>query len=244
MAPRPDLADLLTRAAREINAHGDLDSTLSSVVRWLHAALPPGHHVALCLQRRPGVVETVAVSDDLVHDLEAAQHEGGEGTCPVALAGREVALADGVPGRSDWERYHPVAVRHGVTGQLSVRLDGSDRLWGALTVYATEAAHDPATGAGNGSSAFSPATERLTTLFAAHAAIALERAHREENLRIALATRRLIGQALGLAMERFELDEDLAFRYLVRLSSTANVKLRDIAQELVDEANKKASSGA
>ncbi len=38
-------------------------------------------------------------------------------------------------------------------------------------------------------------------------------------------------------MERFELDEEMAFRYLVRLSSSRNVKLRDIARELVSEAN-------
>ena len=232
MAPRPDLADLLTRAAREINAPGDLAATLSAVVHWLHTALPAGHHVGLCLQRRPGVVETVAVSDDAVHDLERAQHDGGEGTCPPAIDGRDVALAEGVPDRDDWTHYQPVARRHGVGAQVSVRLDGSERLSGSLTVYATEP------------QGISAATERLTTLFAVHAAVALERAHREENLRIALSTRRLIGQALGLTMERFELDEDLAFRYLVRLSSTGNVKLRDIAQELVDEANLKANGGA
>lgn len=237
MAPRPDLADLLTRAAREINAPGDLDSTLTAVVAWLHAALPSGHHVGLCLQRRPGLVETVAVSDEVVRELEDAQHTDGEGTCPVALDGRDVALAAAVPGREDWTHYQPVAVRHGVGAQLSVRLQASERLWGSLTVYA----YDDAAG---GPGAISPSTERLTTLFATHAAVALERAHREDNLRIALTTRRLIGQALGLAMERFQLDEDLAFRYLVRLSSTANVKLRDIAQELVDDANRKANTGA
>ena len=140
----------------------------------------------------------------------------------------------------------PVAVRHGVGAQLSVVLPGSDRLWGALTVYATDGANHGDSHGADGSTGrprITPATERLTTLFATHAGVALEHAHREENLRVALATRRLIGQALGLTMERFELDEDLAFRYLVRLSSTANVKLRDIAQELVDEANRKASGG-
>ena len=233
MAPRPDLADLLTRAAREINARGDLDATLTAVVQCLHAALPAGHHVSLCLQRRPGVVETAAVSADLVHELERAQHDGDQGTCPAALAGREVALADRVQQRDDWERYHPVAVQHGVRAQLSVRLTGAERSWGTLNVYAVD-----------GAEGISPATERLTTLFATHAALAVERAHREENLRAALDTRRRIGQALGLAMARFELDEDLAFRYLVRLSSTSNVKLRDIAEELVEEANRKANSGA
>lgn len=232
MASRSDLADLLARAAREINAPVDLESTLAAVVHWLHTSLPAHHHVGLCLQRRPGIAETVAVSDGLVHDLERAQHDGAEGTCPPTLAGRDVALVADVAERGEWRRYHPVAVQHGVGAQLSVRLDGSERLRGALNVYTTN--HQ----------AITPASERLVTLFATHAALALERAHREENLRIALSTRRVIGQALGLTMERFELDEDLAFRYLVRLSSTGNVKLRDIAQELVEQANRKADSGA
>jgi hypothetical protein len=38
-------------------------------------------------------------------------------------------------------------------------------------------------------------------------------------------------------MERFGLDEDRAFAYLVRVSSRSNVKLRDVAKEIVDRRN-------
>ncbi|MFL6135356.1 MAG: ANTAR domain-containing protein [Nocardioidaceae bacterium] len=38
-------------------------------------------------------------------------------------------------------------------------------------------------------------------------------------------------------MERYHLTEDRAFSFLVRASSHANVKLRDIAQAMVDQAN-------
>jgi AmiR/NasT family two-component response regulator len=40
-------------------------------------------------------------------------------------------------------------------------------------------------------------------------------------------------------MERYDMDEDRAFAFLVRASSHANIKLRVVAQELVDQHNAK-----
>ena len=47
----------------------------------------------------------------------------------------------------------------------------------------------------------------------------------------------MIGQAIGILMERYEMPQDRAFAFLVRSSSDANIKLRTIAQELVNERN-------
>jgi AmiR/NasT family two-component response regulator len=38
-------------------------------------------------------------------------------------------------------------------------------------------------------------------------------------------------------MEHYDMNEDRAFHFLVRASSTSNIKLRDIAEELVDKRN-------
>jgi hypothetical protein len=38
-------------------------------------------------------------------------------------------------------------------------------------------------------------------------------------------------------MERYEMNEDRAFAFLVRASSAGNIKLRAIAKELVDRRN-------
>jgi AmiR/NasT family two-component response regulator len=38
-------------------------------------------------------------------------------------------------------------------------------------------------------------------------------------------------------MERHHLDESRAFEYLTRVSSHGNIKIRDVAQEIVDLAN-------
>lgn len=57
---------------------------------------------------------------------------------------------------------------------------------------------------------------------------------RAANLHAALATREIIGQAQGILMERERITSDQAFDILRRASQHLNVKLRDIAQTLVD----------
>lgn len=54
----------------------------------------------------------------------------------------------------------------------------------------------------------------------------------------ALQSRKVIGQAIGILMERFGLDDGRAFAFLVRASSHGNIKLRDVAAELVDQGNR------
>ena len=79
----------------------------------------------------------------------------------------------------------------------------------------------------------------ITELRAQHAALVLEHAREVANLKEALATRGLIGVAIGIVMERYELDQDSAFQFLVRMSQTHNVKLRLVAQEIITAANDK-----
>lgn len=55
-----------------------------------------------------------------------------------------------------------------------------------------------------------------------------------EQMRHALASRAVIEQAKGIAMERYGLTAEVAWSWLVRTSQSRNVKLRVIAQELVD----------
>ena len=51
----------------------------------------------------------------------------------------------------------------------------------------------------------------------------------------ALQTRKVIGEAIGILMDRHAMTEDSAFAFLVRASSHANIKLRAVAQELVNQ---------
>src|SRR4051794_18376447 len=76
---------------------------------------------------------------------------------------------------------------------------------------------------------------------AAHAAVAVAAAQHIDRLGIGMARRTLNGQAVGILMERYDLDADRAFSVLVRLSSTENRKLFDIAGQLVAERRRPAN---
>jgi AmiR/NasT family two-component response regulator len=75
--------------------------------------------------------------------------------------------------------------------------------------------------------------ESIADLFAAHAAIALRKVREIEGLHRALESRELIGQATGIVMERYTIDADAAFAFLLRASSHGNLKLRDVAERLI-----------
>jgi hypothetical protein len=67
--------------------------------------------------------------------------------------------------------------------------------------------------------------------------LAMGRTQQHQELNQALGTRKVISQAIGIVMKRFGLDEDRAFQFLVRVSRNGNIKLRDIAYDLVAEHN-------
>jgi AmiR/NasT family two-component response regulator len=58
----------------------------------------------------------------------------------------------------------------------------------------------------------------------------------------ALGSRTTIGQAVGIVMERYGVDQTGAFEYLSRLSQNSNIKLRVVAEKLVDQVNADAST--
>jgi GAF domain-containing protein len=83
--------------------------------------------------------------------------------------------------------------------------------------------------------AFSDEVREIGGLFAAHVGLAVRHARRVENLTAALHSRKTIGLALGMVMQRLDLDEDAAFAYLTRISATSETKLRDVAADVVQQ---------
>jgi AmiR/NasT family two-component response regulator len=54
-----------------------------------------------------------------------------------------------------------------------------------------------------------------------------------EHLQLAVVSNRRIGMAMGILMERHRLTEDQAFERLRDLSQRRNVKLRDLAEQMI-----------
>lgn len=220
---RVDLGEALAQAALHIGTRSSLEETLDAVVTVARDTMPGIDHVGVTLVHRDGSLETAAASDEFVMELDRLQYELGEGPCLSALAdpARPVVVVEDARHSGEWRRFIPEAARRGLRAQLGVRLFVADVTFGALNLYST-------------STDFLPdGTRQMAELFATHAALAYGHKRQLDHMQQALATRESIGRAVGIVMERYQLSSDRAFEYLVRVSSSSQTKLRDVAEELV-----------
>ncbi|MCW2833793.1 MAG: hypothetical protein JWN68_1746 [Nocardioides sp.] len=204
-----------------------LDETLEAIALAARVSVPGFDHAGISTMDRKGNITTRAATDDLVLELDQLQYSLGEGPCVDSLREAPVVSAPDIAHDQRWPRYVADAVRTaGLQAQLGIRLFlDSEGTLGGLNLYSTQSPH------------IDDEAIALAQLFAAHAAVALGNAREIDHLNTALRTRKVVGQALGLLMERYKISEDRAFAFLTRASSHGNVKLVTVAQELVDQAN-------
>jgi GAF domain-containing protein len=226
MDTNTDLGQAIAAAARTMHQPQSIEQTLQAIADAARASIPGFDQVGISTVHTSGKVKTRAATGDLVYELDRTQYELGEGPCVDTLREADVVVAPRIEQDRRWPRYVPAAVELGLRSQLAVKLylDHQGTL-GGLNLYSTT------------SDEVDPEAEATAELFAAHAAIALSHARERETLNEALHSRKVIGQALGILMARYEINEDRAFAFLVRASSNENIKLRDIAQTLVDRYN-------
>jgi hypothetical protein len=74
----------------------------------------------------------------------------------------------------------------------------------------------------------------MARLFASSAGGTLGLVQRVGQLQQAAESQQKIGKAVGIVMERYQIDQDRAFGILVRLSQNTNRKVRLVAEEIVD----------
>lgn len=225
MAAGTDFAQSIAEAARTLHKSRTLDDTLQTIVEVACNSVPGFEHVGIATLAKRAEVETRAFTGDLVLSLDAAQYFLHEGPCSAVLHGDDAVCVSSLATEDRWPRYAALAREAGIRSQLAVKLYLDDDILGGINFYST--IHDEV----------SPEAQAMARLFGTHAAIALGHAQERETFTEGLATGRAIGQAIGLLMERYGMNEDRAFAFLVRASSHANIKLRAVAQEIVAEAN-------
>jgi GAF domain-containing protein len=209
---------------RSIDARTTVQETLDAIVYAALDTVPGFNHVGISVVRRDGTVETRAATDEYVRDNDALQYELGEGPCMQAMAGNGIVLVEHAASEQRWPAYIARALRTGLKAQMGLQLYNHHGTVGGLNLYSTER------------DTIDPEAPAIADLFAAHAAIVLGHVREVFHLREALTTRQIIGQASGVIMERYGMTPEAAFAYLVRLSSNSNIKLRDVATALLEQA--------
>ena len=183
--------------------------------------VPGADAVSITVRRQSSSMDTLAATDPLAERADCLQYQLQEGPCYAAVTDDRFVMVNDLSAATQYPRYAPQALELGIGAQAAVQLlhDGETA---GLNLYARTAG------------AFDRTTVHMAELFATHAATLLGYAVQVEQLSEALQARTDIGTAVGMVMERYQLDRERAFAFLVRHSNNRNVKLRVLARQLID----------
>ncbi len=219
--PPDDLADVFAEVARDLLAEADLSAVLTRISRLAVETIDGARHCGVTTVHRDRV-ETTGASDDVPRQVDQIQYDTGEGPCLDAIREHEVFETGDIRAeRHRWQAFASrVADESGIRSMLSFRLFSGETM-GALNLYSEDV------------DAFDDEDRHVGSVFAAHAAVAMDGARKVENMERALASRDVIATAKGMLMAQSGLSEEEAFDILRRASQRMNVKLREVARRVV-----------
>lgn len=177
---------------------------------------------SLALLDRRQTVEIVAATS---HEIDAAANlaiDLSEGPALSVLSTGTDVIVDDAAADQRWPDWGHAIAERGYPSLICTPVGNSGNVTGALTIYQ----HD--------TTGFVPTSRRAIRLLARHAGAALAGAQQILHLTTAIESRTVIGAARGILMERYSIDGEQAFAVLCRYSQYYNVKLRQVAQHLID----------
>lgn len=218
----PSVRHAVEDLARHLHQERDVDETLTALTQSALEAIHGVDFVSISVLESDGRLRTLAPTDPLAVEIDELQYELHEGPCyQAAVEGERVLFASDLARDVRWPAYGRRAAELGVGSQLGLSLLADGKTRSALNLYSKQVG------------GFEDGVE-MAELFASHAALVMGYARTVRTLDEAIASRTVIGQATGILMERYDLDEDRAFGFLTRVSQTSNVKLREVANEVVE----------
>jgi GAF domain-containing protein len=227
MAESP-LTESLAVLSRFFVGSGTLQDTLHEIATVTVKAIGPADLVGLTMpvEGRP---RTAVFTDPASPEVDQAQYDSGEGPCLDALRDRQVHAVESTKEPGAWPAFRAAASAHGILSTLSLPMVMDDIVVGAMNLYSRT------------DHGFDTADRDDALLFAAQAAIVAANAQAywdahdlSTRLGDAMKSRATIEQAKGILMGAQRCSPDEAFDLLRRASQRENVKLRDIAQRMID----------
>jgi hypothetical protein len=219
------VAGAMADVAASLQEPAKLDETLELITRSAAETIPGILEASISITTKAGEIQTLAPTGPRVARADQLQYELGQGPCLDAAIEDPVVAVNDLATDRRWPQYGPKVAALGFGSQVAFQFRADPHVRGALNLYAAAPCE------------IDQDSIHLGGMFAGQIAVAMGWAKQEQTLTEALATRNLIGQAVGIVMERYQLDSDRAFAFLVRLSQSANTKLRTVAGGLVDSVN-------
>lgn len=224
--PLLELEDNLVQVAITLFAPGTVEGTLQKIVKLAELAVD-GCEAAGIMVSASGTLTTAAASRPLAIEIDQIQIDANEGPCLAAAIQGTTSYTHDLLDDLRWPAFAAAAAAAGIRTVLAYPLS-VDRP-SSLALYARLP------------EAFGATDRAQGLLFATLARLALDSATksaadaiRAHNLGEALRTRELIGQAQGILIERDRITAGQAFEVLRRASRNMNIKLREVAETLVE----------
>jgi GAF domain-containing protein len=221
------LDEALSALSRYFVGDCSLEQTLTRVAELARDAIGDDDEVGITMivDGKPG---TWVCTDPSIPEVDQAQYETGDGPCLQAYDTGKPVLLRSTLSSADHPHFCEVAIDHGIFSVASFPLATPVGRIGAMNHYA------------GSKDAFGPAEMALGQRFAHQASFLLANATAywdartlSEDLRQAMASRATIEQAKGIIMATTGVDADEAFVILREQSQNENVKVRELACELV-----------
>lgn len=219
-------ADVFARLAVELHNAVGVEETVETVVHFALQALGCSH-AGVALYTRGGQPEAPTVTDPVVAEIYQYQLDNQDGPMTLSMRERVPVLVRDTACDDRWPAWSARVRDLGVRSVLDIplTLGSNSSTVGVLALYSRLP------------DGFSADDQAIAHILARHASIAVATARHEETMAAAIDARKLVGQAIGILMERFAVDADRAFAILRRYSQDTNTKLRDVAQQLIDTRN-------
>ena len=223
-----ELSVVFARMSGLLLSRESMTSAVALVTSLAADTVPGAFGSGVSLLDGRGQRTTAGASVPLVDQADSLQYELDEGPCLTAWARQVVVRMDDTATDTRWPRWASAAAGMGLRSALSAPLNAGGSSLGAIKVY------------GEQPGAFGERAEDLLVRFGEQASVllanmqAFEGAQQmSEGLKQALLSRDVISTAKGILMARDGMDADTAFGMLVSASQRQNVKLREIAQQIV-----------
>ncbi|MDQ4031527.1 MAG: GAF and ANTAR domain-containing protein [Actinomycetota bacterium] len=227
LSPSPDghawLSELQALLLDTDTLHGFLDRLAQLTTQ----ALPEGSSCGVTVRQHSRPI-TLAASDEWTMRIDQMQYDFDEGPCVDAMSTGKVNYISDTTTEVRWTRFCQRAQDQGVHSCLALPLTSPTSLIGCYNFYSTE--RDGFAEESRGQ------LEEYAGNAAGAVAVALklaDQAQLSDNLHQALTSRAVIDRAIGILMAQQRCDADAAFDLLRRASQNRNVKLRELAAEIV-----------
>lgn len=235
--PRPapariprELVDAFAGFADTVYTGESTDDVLANVCN-VAPLLVPGCDHATVMARRHDRFETVAASDEIGRRIDAAERELGDGPCVDAITEDAPQLMADLSVDGPWPTLRAWTLAHTpVRGAMAYRLLTHHTKVGALNLFSDTV---------RAFTAHSADIAAILAAFASVATLAATEHRRAEDLRKGLESNREIGKAIGLLMALHGISDEEAFGLLRRHSQETNVRVAEVADQLVERHNRR-----